>query len=95
MEKLTRQQKRNAERRLKKDRFPFSRQEHLKLYRYLKENPEYIAQSDIDAGLISTNLPDGEFKNVDVVEFYKILQNLEDKNVQETCNSETDMRENV
>lgn len=94
MEKLTRQQKRNAERRLKKDRFPFPDQ-HLKLHRYLKENPEYVAQSDIDTGLISTNLPDGEFKNVDVVEFHEILQNLEVENVQETCNSETDMRENV
>ena len=42
---LTRQQRRQAERRLRKDRFPFP-EKHLFLFLHLKNNPEYFAQSD-------------------------------------------------
>lgn len=98
MANLTRQQRKSAERRLKKDQFPFP-DKYVEYYYFLKENPQYFAQADLESGEILTNLLDMEVKLVNLDEFYGILQELnqdkENKNVHQAGKGYFILREKV
>ena len=67
---MNRQQRRQAERLLKKFRFPFPDLQDW-LRGFLRENPECFAQVNED-GTVTTNIS-GEVETLDVVDFRELL----------------------
>ena len=86
---LTRQQKRQANRRLKSNRFPFP-EHHRWLDRYLKENPEFFAQIGIAPNEIMSNLS-GEVKTYDAEGFYELILKLKSEEDSDKQKGEKDV----